>query len=345
VVDLANALATTAAGGSLCNLGNLTLTSGGTTKLATFVADDNFYSSFGGILEVRVTESQWNARHAPLSLVTDNTGIGGPALWNENSPVAITADLRSVRITSDVGSPDSTVTCPVWVGNSGEPYVGAQLQVEVVSVVNGIKGATVPWSAGYKGNTRQAEGAVTATVTPADSNGWAQVTLNAVQDPGMRDDYLDGQLYFIVPYMGTKPDLTKAPAAQEVMISCVALSRYAPNENPTWNEVESILEGYVRLFPFMTSRIDMSDPHTFQIFATNPPWVTPNGPTFNPSAPVVLPNGKKICIGAIPYYLTRPLDDPRCMPLTRDLSPGRLATVLYYCLLLQGDMQGLPPCN
>ena len=344
VVDLANALATQIPGGSPVPLGNLTVQYASTPNVTfgTLQATDDLYNTFGGIVELAVTPAQWAMRHTPVQIVTDHDDVGGPVLWDESSPVTVVADRRSLCMTSEPGSSASTAQCNVWVGQWGEPYSPPDLNVEVVSVVKGVCGATVPWSAGYQGNTPQANGALTATISPPDANGIAVVTLTAAKDPGFRTPFLDGQLYFIVVYTGsTPPNLMQAAAPQESQISCVLWSSYPLNQNPQWSEIAAIFEPYVRLFPYMTSLIDLSDPHSAQIFITNPPWQPPSGPPqFNPPTPYALPNGNTIARGAIPFYMTRPPTDPRYMPLSRDLSPNKLLTVLYFAYNLQRQ---IPP--
>ncbi len=348
VVDLANALATQTPAGSPVDLGNLTVQFDRypDPPLGTFQVNDDLYGTLGGIMEMSVTEDQWNERHSPVRIVTDADDLGGPALWNESSPLTLVADLRSLTMTSEPHSPDSVAECRVWVGMFGEPYNASDLHVSVVPVINGVQGATVPWVAGYKGDTPQAEGALQASITKPDANGWATVTLKAVKDPGYRTPYLDGQLYFIVVYTGAKPpDLQKAPAPQESQISCVVWSSYKVNTAPEWPEVAAILEPYVKLFPYMTGLIDMSDPHTFQIFGTNPPWQppAPSPPQFVPPTPFTFPDGKKMARGAIPFYMTRPVTDPRYMPISRDLSPNKKLTVLYLLYNLQQQIPVIPP--
>ena len=147
-------------------------------------------------------------------------------------------------------------------------------------------------------------------------------------------------------YVGaTPPNLKKAPAQQESQISCVVWSRYNVNPKPEWQQVAAILEPYVKLFPYMTSLIDLSDPHAFQIFGTNPPWQPPppSPPQFVPPTPYTLPNGEQIARGAIPFYMTRPLSDPRYMPISRDLSPNKQLTVLYFLYNLQQQIPVVPP--
>jgi len=348
VIDMANAIATQTAAGSPVDLGNLTLQFDpyADPALGQFQVNDDLYGTLGGVMEISVSDDQWDARHTPVQIVTDANDLGGPVLWKENSPLTIAADLRSVMMTSEPGSPHSRVACRVWVGMWGEPHAPADLKVKVVPVVNGIQGATVPWVAGYQGDTPQAKGALKANISQPDRQGWATVILKAVKDPGYRTPYLDGQLYFIVVYTGeTPPNLKQAPAPQESQISCVVWSRFQVNRDPEWKEVAAILEPYVKLFPYMTGLIDLSDAHTFQIFGTNPPWQPPppSPPQLVPPTPYTLPDGKQIARGAIPFYMTRPLTDPRYMPISRDLSPNKMLTVLYFLFNLQQEIPVVPP--
>ena len=64
----------------------------------------------------------------------------------------------------------------------------------------------------------------------------------------------------------------------------------------------------------------------------------PNAP------PYVLPDGTEICNGTIPFYMTRPFNDTRYMPVVRDLSPDKVLHVLTYIAQLQAGVQ-LPPCS
>lgn len=344
VIDLSNGLATYSPGGSPVDLGdvNVQVGDGSSGNIGPFQINDSLYSSLGGIIEMPVTAAQFAGRNAPVSIVISRTDIVQKPWWEDPTGFYFAADARAVLMSSEPGSAMSTWQTDIRVTQWGQPVANVQLGVEVVPVKNGIKGATVPWIAGYPGNTAQGDGALVASVTPTDANGVATVTLKVVKDPGYRTPELDGQLYFIVPYApgSAPPDLMKQGVASEQMISCVAWSDYSINENPAWPEIQELMVPYSKLFPAMKNVIDLTDQHSFQVFATNPPWVTPGGPVYQPNTPYALPNGKQIQRGAIPYFLTRPVNDPRYMPVTRDLSPNRLVTVLYYCYNLQ---QQYPP--
>jgi hypothetical protein len=341
VIDLANALATTTPAGPVVDLGDLTVQIGDGTAgpIGPFQCNDSLYTDLGGIIEIPVSAQQFAARKAPVRISSSLADIGGPVLWSENpTGLYFTAEERILRMTSEPDSAQRTANSRVYVTQWGEPAAGIQLGVETVSVVNGDKMATVPWSGGYQGNTKQADGALVSSVSASGADGWATVKYEVVKDPGSRTPQLDGQLYFVVVYnpaAGPPPDLSKQGCAQEQMVSVVAMSSYPVNENPTWEEVQAMMVPYAKLYPAMTTYIKLDDFHAFQIFATNPPWANAHyGP-----ANYTLPNGKTISSGAVPFYLTRPLNDPRRMPITRDLSPNKVLTVLYFIYNLIQKMQ------
>ncbi|MGH8128947.1 MAG: hypothetical protein ACRD0Y_09230 [Terriglobales bacterium] len=344
VADFSNALATTCPGGPPVDLGNAVarIGDGSTGDIGPFSINQSLYTVLGGIVELPLNAAQWAARGQPVTININAPGLA-PVPWAEASNgLLLQAVDRVVRLASEADSPawQGKVCVTQW----GVPAGGVQLAIEAVPVVNGIKGATVPWVAGYEGDTPQATGAVKASIVPTDQNGEAVVTLQTVADPGNRSPWLESQLYFVVPYFANTPppNLMQQGVAQEQMISCVAWSRSLANENPTWEEVQALMAPYAKLFPAMTAVLDLTDRISFQTFALNPPWQAPGGgpPIFNPPTPYTLPNGKTIARGAIPYFLTRTIDDPRTMPVTRDLSPNRILTVLYFCYNLQ---QQYPP--
>ena len=59
--------------------------------------------------------------------------------------------------------------------------------------------------------------------------------------------------------------------------------------------------------------------------------------------PYVLPDGRKIAARAIPYLMTRGFNDPRFMPVTRDLSPDKVLHILTYIADIQAGVQPTPP--
>ncbi len=330
-LDLANAVCRSWPGGPPCNLGDwfVSIKVPGRTyvELGSFQYNDATYNSNSGVVDFKLTnpdQIQLLAAH-PLILRSPNKGIlfqeAEDGLW-------FAADDRSLRMTSELGSSLSRLTARVRVTRFGNPLKDFPLKVQVVPVHGDTPGATVPPT--NPGDTPSADGALVATLGLTDAWGWAEVTLSAVKDPGSRTAELDGQLYFLWLYADQKPD-PKTGVSQEKTISVVLWSSYQVNENPSWELVQALMAPYMKLFPGMRNKIDLTDQNTFFIFGNNPPWTK----VYGADTPPYDLNGYLISSGAIPFYMTRDINDPRYMPLSRDFSPNKLTTVLYYIKQIQ----------
>jgi hypothetical protein len=340
VLDLANAMALQQPGGPPVPTGDLSVRigDGASGEIGPFQATQDLYQNFGGIIELPVSDQQWSVRNRPLVVSTTRDDIGGPELWFEAANgLRIEAADRVFRLRGAAGT---SATARVRISRFGQPAIEFEPAVIVVPVTTGNLSATVPWNGEYVGDTPQAAGKLTASITPVDSSGSCTVTLTVQGDPGARTDELDGQLYFIVvfdPKAGA-PDMNKVVPPQESVISCVVYS--ACTDAPTWETVRAVMVPYAKLYPGMTDQIDLTQEQAFFTFAVNPSWAAFDGPNFTP---YVLPDGRKIGAGAIPYVMTRPFDDPRYMPVSRDLSADRLLMILNYIADIQTNVKPTPP--
>jgi hypothetical protein len=338
VIDMADAICMQQPGGPPVPLGELYPLLGDGTAIGTFQVTQDFYQNLGGIIELPVSDDQWAAQDQALYLLTNLEDLGGTYLWSEStSGLAIDAIDQVFRLAGHAGT---TATARVRIAQWGKPASGFKPAVSVVAVVPKNKGASVPWSAGYKGDTAQADGALAATVTAVDAQGDCIVTLTVMHDPGFRTPQLDGQLYYIMVYdpANGPPNMQELPPPrQETLISCIVFSQY--NEKPSWETVKAIMTPYAKLYPGMTEQIDLTQQQAFFTFAVNPSWHAYEKDV----VPYVLPDGRKIAAGAIPYLMTRGFNDPRFMPVTRDLSPDKLLHILTYIADIQAGVQPTPP--
>ncbi len=81
----------------------------------------------------------------------------------------------------------------------------------------------------------------------------------------------------------------------------------------------------------MTDKLHLADKSAFDFYSNNPSaafFVGPNGKFDIPGHP-------DIQDGTIPYYISLPLDHPQFMPVTRDLSPNKIRTILNYISIEQ----------
>lgn len=330
ILDLSNSICRKNAGGPPVDLGTLTAmatlpgqpsVSLGTVDYSEFAYDNNAH-----ITELDLNPNQLEAAlKGSVSLVISREDLGPKVVLSGGYSIPDYAvEIRPIRME---GNPGTEATTPVYISTRGMPLPNKQLKIQVESVHGNTPGATVPPS--NPGNTPQADGALEAEISPSDDSGFATVTLKVKKDPGRRTEELDGQLYFIIVYDPDQshPDWSKIPPAQNQLISCLVWSEYEVVEDPTWDQIESMMIPYVKLYPYMKERIDLSDQHSFSVFANNPPWAD----VYNENRPGPL----GITRGAIPFYMSRNIEDPRFMPISRDLSPSRIMTIMHYIKNLQ----------
>jgi hypothetical protein len=324
VIDLANGICRQSAGGDPVELGSLNAKIKlSDTQYETIGEVD--YSSFAyedhaQMAELDLTDAQIGLLEKnSLVLEISRTDIGDSKVFKENIGVLnYCVEQRPIRMAGDAGTTAST---QVYVNHLGVPMANEQLSVLVISVHGNTPGATVPPS--NPGNTPQADGALIASISPTDEHGFATMNFTVLKDPGERTSQLDGQLYFVVAYDPARetPDWTQAPI-QEHIASVLAFAHYEIQAKPSWDEIKRIFAPYMKLFPSMRELIDLTDLQTFTIFSKNPPWDR----VYHEPKPG--PFGIKE--GAIPFFMTRDFNDPRYMPLTRDLSPAKVQTILHF---------------
>ena len=328
-IDLAASMTTQTVGGALVDLGSLfaVVTPPNQTDVVLGeVSYDSFqYNATAGITEIALTDDQLAlVSSAPLTLRTSRTDIGNrDVLVEDPSGLWWAVDQRVFRIDSDVANPEAGASTNVFVTQWGRPAPNVQLNVEVVSVHGTTPGATVPPT--NKGDTPQADGALAATLTASDSNGVAKLSLQAVRDCGSRTPWLDSQLYFVNVY--GKAQWSKSGQIQEQQASVLQFSLYPVKTAPVWADISAMMTPYQVLYPAMSNtRVDLTDEHSFVIFSWNPNWWHAYGFPQGYSVP------PGITGGAIPLYLTRAIDDPRFMPVSRDLSPNKIRTILNFIM-------------
>jgi len=336
VLDLANSICRQMAGAGPVDLGHLVAMAVSLNSVAVSLGEVDYsdfaYDNNAQITELPLTPEQVQMlQQGTLKLTMSRTDIGIRDVLTEpaNTNIQFCAEQRVVRMNGD---PYTTAAVRVYVSKRGVPWPGKKLEVFLESVYGTTPGATVAPT--NPGNSPKAHKAVKATISASDSDGYATVTLTVLKDPGQRTPELDGQLYFIVVY---DPDLphpdwskkTSPAPPQDQTISCLVFSQYPVNQNPQWAEIKAMFVPYMKLYPSMRERLDLTDPTTFEVFAKNPPWS--HGYNVNRTGPL------GIVAGAIPYYLSLDFNDPRYMPISRDLSPAKVSTIMHFIKNLQAQ--------
>lgn len=138
------------------------------------------------------------------------------------------------------------------------------------------------------------------TIGKTDSNGLANITTNMlvpnISVPVIRQP-LGSQIYYISL---SDPD-GNIIGDGSATLSILLWEAFQAPANPGWNDIGPIFSAYARLYPGMKARLDLSNEQTV--------------------------------VGAAPAFLghmSAPFIDPAYMPVTRDLSPSKMAMIVAY---------------
>ncbi|HLT34910.1 MAG TPA: hypothetical protein VK034_01460, partial [Enhygromyxa sp.] len=200
--------------------------------------------------------------------------------------------------------PGEQATVQMMVRQFGAPVTGTPPSLGVQVLASNWTGDKRPFH-----NEVEPSTAVQFTVGESlDENGLVDVTVaGTTPEPlGTLRSYMDSKVFFV---QVTDPDgnpigdePTGIPA-----LSVLLWAPYSIPANPTWeSDVGPILDSYARLYPGMKSILDIGDLRTVMGSA-----------------------------GGILGRMSLPHDDPAYMPVTRDLSPNKVATVVKW-LAAQG---------
>lgn len=331
IIDLGNSICLDRPSGPPVNLGELRAVAiqddGSYLDLGQVDYSEFLYQNTSGIAEVHLSDEALAVLvDHPLALVASREDIGDPIVLRESDDgLAYAFDDRVFRMTPEPGSEGSTMSTRVCVTKWGKPAKGIEFALEVIPVEGTTRGNT--GTPGSLGDTSQAKGKLGATVLPSDQSGYAHVEFSALGDPGMRTPQLDGQVYFI--YAAPTTAGADTAQTQERQASVLLFSAYTPVKEPSFEQIAELFWPYVKLYPGMGETMNLSDHHSLAIFGEHPPWVA-----FGESKDYSVDGVNR---GAVPYLLTRDIKDPRFMPVTRDLSPNRVKTILNWFKHRQRD--------
>lgn len=208
------------------------------------------------------------------------------------SPDGLWADVSvSSQRTQCGGAPPGQAQ--IMVRAFGNPVVG-QVPPVTVSV------QLVQWLPGAPNPTLAPSTDVGISIGQTDANGLAGITtavnvadiaLPAVRQP------LDSQVY----YISLSDASGNVIGDGQTTLSVLLWKAYQAPANPSWNDVGPIFSAYARLYPGMKARLDISDEATVLGFASG-----------------------------ILGHMTLLITDPAYMPVTRDLSPSKMAMIVAW---------------
>lgn len=323
-LDLGNALPT-GVGNSLLDMGDLqlqlfnaanfrsvtlgTVPSRGATG---YSSDPSWYARTAGVVVLPIAEKYHAAvQRLPLCLVGALGRINEAA-----SGTFVRADTYVFR-----ASPKDTVSIDVYATQFGQAMAGtviafsadaSQLQPSNSVNPNDVPPVAIPLPAiGFASAT-------TVLTATTDTNGKATLTLT-MDDPGTPRNFnngadygIDGQVYGVRPAFQDADD--NAAVNPWNFVSILLWSGYTEPAAPTWADVQPIFQQYANLYPVMLRFLDMS----------------------NEASVIAHADLLTLAFGLNPA-------DPNAMPVTRDLSPARRATILAWLAQQQRERGHVPP--
>ncbi len=318
LLDLGNALSTSAATGALNDLGDLVLgvssPAGSVIPLGSipaqgsggYASDPGWYGRTAGVVALPLSATQLQAiAAAPLLL----SGSGSISISEWASGASVRADRFVYRM-----SPGDVAAIPVHATQWGQPLAGAS--VGFVADPSQLQPASgFPYIFASPPVATPAGALAFNAQAIADSSGRAVLTVTA-SDPGTPRYYNNGQDYGIDGQVyGIRPSLADVrytgPVNQWNFISFLLWSGFTPASPVTWNDLKPIFQQYANLYPVMSRFLDLAD---YDSVVAN--------------AGLLL-----LAFGLDPA-------NPNAMPVTRDLSPAKRNAILAW---LKNPMRGAVP--
>jgi len=298
--DFGNSLCVTASGDPYPGMGTLTAAIAGSTASLPVGATADDYTKRSWIYDFYGNGIAAAAAQSPLSLLENGT----PVLVENPNGTYVDFTEWVYRANPEDGSLDVTVMTLQW---------GAPLAGQTVNIVDASGNGPVQNLGGLMSPNSQAPDPppyvptnMPFSTTPGGITYPAQVTTGTdgtytfqveLEDPLDPRDGLEGQVYRIAPQwdLDTNPD-------SNIGANILLHSTYPIPDTPVWEtDVLPVFAQYMKLYPFMKERLDLTDEKKVKASAS-----------------------------IIETLLTLPITDPRFMPVTRDLSSSRLATILKW---------------
>jgi hypothetical protein len=289
-LDLGNALSTTSAGGPVIT-GEIDVVVSNPagpnptsyTPIGTVPVTTATYDDAAGIVDLPLNASQLGlVSKLPISL----NFAGSPFIAEDPSGLYVDVETPGLRM-----NPGDSAAVRALALSWGQALPSYTLNLGLT---------TGQYNPSWDNDPPSALQILPSSVT-TDATGWATINLTA-GDPSPKPtgrEFIDGQVYFLGGEW-TNPGRS-AQIAGNGAISVKIFDSFTAPSSPTWSDVQPILADYARLFPGMTTFLDLS----------NYDAIKPYG-------------------NAIAAMLTLGEDDPRYMPVTRDLSRAKSAMIVQW---------------
>jgi hypothetical protein len=305
IADFGNAIATHKPGGTLMNIGDMTIgyiDANNNNRYmplgAVSYREPGWYESTAGVQSFPLNEAAIAAVASNVMAVAIN---GQPFVQENPGGVHVRADQFVYRL-----SPGDTAEVQLYATQYGVLQDGAP--ITVVFDPSQLQGST----------TSQPPVAVPDILTGFDpakpilaKKGRAVLKLKA-GNPDNPRIYVDGQVYGVRPIpQSIASNPTGSWINPSAFVSLLVWDEYAPKELTWYGQMQPIFTQYGNLYPLMDKIIDL---RSYEAVAAN----------------------KDI----LSFVFSLPESDPNSMPVTRDLSPAKRAAILKW---LKNPVEGTPP--
>ena len=320
LLDLGNAISTSTPGGPLNNLGDLSLgiydpftdpinPAGSIIPVGTipatgsagYFSDPQWYAQTAGIVVLPLDAQQFQLAGFRTLVLSGNEGI---YIGEAPNAAFVRADTFVYRM-----SPGDTRQVALYAMQYGKPLAQVSLSFVLDPSQLQTNSAGFPYvSASPPAATPT--GAVTFSPTATtDANGMALMSL-VTTDPGTPRWFtngtgpatygIDGQVYGIRASF-TDAEMDDGPVNPWNFMSLLLWSGYTASSSPTWTDVQPIFQQYANLYPVMLRFLNLADYDSIKAHA-----------------------------GLLTLAFGLDVTDPNSMPVTRDLSPAKRATILQW---------------
>lgn len=295
-IDLGNSMPCKSPGGPPVDNGKLYLgvtPANGTPVSLTEIRylDPGWYTLSGGLVSITLTSEQATmVASNPLAIFAGYPGVLTPTVLSENSAgTFVRADKFVFRM-----DPGEQVVTKFYATAFGQPMPNAPITLiyDPTTIEGQIKQGPVSGPTNV-GQPQSAFTFPTSITTGAD--GTVELTLTAA-NPGNPRKYIDGQVYGVAYQLGTTPPIVGAIQNGNQLLNAHVFTEYKIPDVPNWVEhVQPIFQQYADLYPIMRPIVDLSD-----------------------YAQV------RQRINILKNVFHTPISSPNYMPVTRDLSGGKL---------------------
>lgn len=295
-IDLGNSCPTKSVGGPVADNGKLYL--GVTPSNGTPVSlgeirylDPAWYTLTGGIVSITLSAEQATlVAFNPLAVFAGFPGPLTPMVLSENSAGTF---LRADKFVFRMNPGEKQVT-KFYATAFGKPLPNAPITLiyDPTTIEGQIKQGPVSGPT----NVGQPQSAFTFPLTvTTGADGTVELPLTAA-NPGNPRRYIDGQVYGVAYQLGTTPPIVGAIQNGNQLLNALIYTEYEIPDEPNWVEhVQPIFQQYADLYPVMKPIVDLSD-----------------------YAQV------RQRINILKNVFHTPITSPNYMPVTRDLSGGKL---------------------